>query len=186
VHSTRALSKYLVQRGLHILRRVSRLLRQASAFVSRVSKALRFMLGELTNEPAGSRNRWKSNVVEAALRDRPSFCYSMLVDGVGAGLLGRHIFLWHTQERNATRGGHRGPPLQVYGRSMFRHLVRLSVGFVAIVERFVFFQNWQFDCDVIARWFLQVISEEANKHDRNVIFTTSVVGFGNQLITGRR
>ena len=39
------------------------------------------MLGGLTNERAGSRNRWKSSVVGAA-RVRPSFCLTKIGEGV--------------------------------------------------------------------------------------------------------
>jgi hypothetical protein len=85
VRLTKAQSKYLVQRGLHILRPGSRLLKQVSAFVSRASRALQFTLGELTSERAGSRNLWKSNC-RPALRGQP------------------HFF------QDVTRGGYRGHP----------------------------------------------------------------------------
>ena len=57
-----------------------------------------------------------------------------------------------------------------------------GIGFVRIVECLVFLEWREFDRDSIGGGLLEVVAVETREHDGDVVLTTAIVSFFNQLI----
>src|SRR5688572_16101522 len=74
----------------------------------------------------------------------------------------------------------------ITSRRRERGSVRFGVGFVVVVEGFVFFEWGEFDGDAVGCGGLEVVAVETRQYDSDVVFTAAVVSFFNQQVARLR